>query len=208
MELCRLLDIKPYRAVVITGLGLTGYGSTAKEVKDKVIPLIGDAVGDMGATYHIIHSPTGEVADRLLLEFSNEVSQVEFEGATVQGFLKLGAKQCKIEPVFRDTSAAAPVEGKREMQLIRLLKPFSGAGKPGPGECNITDWIAGARQFMEPDVPLTDVERLRFMKNSLVKDALTLVLSGNVRTPQGLLKMISKASRATPVQTLPDEAGR
>ncbi len=88
---------------------------------------------------------------------------------------------------------AALVEGKHEMQLIRRLKPFSGAGKPGPGECNITDWIAAARQLMEPDVPRTDVERLRFMKNSLVKDALTLVISGDVRTPQGLLEMNSKA---------------
>ncbi len=60
---------------MITGLGLTNYGSTAGEVKDKLIPLIGDAVGDMGASYHIIHSPTGEVTDKLLLEFSNEVSQ-------------------------------------------------------------------------------------------------------------------------------------
>ena len=46
---------------------------------------------------------------------------------------------------------------------------------------------------LEPDVPLTDVERLRFMKNSLVKNALTLVLSGEIRTPQNLLDMIAKA---------------
>ncbi len=193
MELCRLLDIKPYRAVVITGLGLPGHGSTAKEVKEKLIPLIKDDVADNTAVYHIIHSPTGAVTDKLILEFSSENSQSNFESNAVQGFVKLIDKQCKIESVFRDTSAAAPVEGKREMQLIRRLKPFSGAGKPGPGECNITDWIAAARQLMEPDVPLTDAERLRFMKNSLVKDALTLVLSGNVKTPQELLDMISKA---------------
>ena len=73
------------------------------------------------------------------------------------------------------------------------LKPFSGSDKPGPGECNITDWIAAARQLMEPDVPLTNPERLRFMKNSLFENVLTLVLSGDVRTPQDLLDMISKA---------------
>ncbi len=193
MELCRLLNIKPYHAVVITGLDLPSKGSTAKEVTEAVIPLIKDDVGDVAANYYIIHSPTGDITDKMVLEFSNEASQRAFEDKVEQGIIKLNNKNCKVQSAYRDVPAAAPVEGKREMQLIRRLKPFSGAGKPGPGECSITDWIAAARQLMEPDVPLTDAERLRFMKNSLIKDALTLVLSGNVRTPQDLLDMISKS---------------
>ena len=85
MELCRIPNIMPYHAVVITGLGLPNYGSTAGEVKTKVIPLIGDAVGDEATKYHIIHSPTGEVTDKLLLEFSNKDSQDAFEDQVVQG---------------------------------------------------------------------------------------------------------------------------
>ena len=179
--------------MVITGLGLPSHGSTAAEVKAKVIPLVRDDVDDDAVKYHIIHSPTGEITDKLLLEFSNEGSQRDFKGKVAQGMLKLATKNCTVESVYRELPAAVPVQGKREMQLVHRLKPFSGTGKPGPGECNITDWIAAARQLMEPDVPLTDPERLRFMKNCLIKDALTLVLSGNVKTPQDLLNMISKA---------------
>ena len=57
----------------------------------------------------------------------------------------------------------------------------------------MTDWIAAAKQFMEPDVPHTNAERLRSMKNSLIKNALTLVLSEEIQTPQDLLDMIAKA---------------
>ncbi len=78
MELCRILDIKPYCAVVITAHGLSNCGSMAGEVKTKLIPLIGDAVDDEAAKYHIIHSLTGEVTDKLLLEFSNKDSQDAF----------------------------------------------------------------------------------------------------------------------------------
>ncbi len=84
MELCRILNIMPYCAVVITGLGLPNYGSTAGEVKTKVIPLIQDAVGDEAVKYHIIHSPTGEVTDK----FSNSGSKDAFEAEVVQGFMK------------------------------------------------------------------------------------------------------------------------
>ena len=81
------------------------------------------------------------------------------------------------------------MEGKCEMQLICHLKPFSGSDKPWPIECNVTDWIAAAKQLMKPDVPLTDVEGLRFMKNSFIKN----VLSGEIRTLKDLLYMIAKA---------------
>ncbi len=180
MELCRELGIMKYHAVKIIGLGLSGYGKTAAEVEDKVTPLIEDVVDDGAVKYHIIYSPKGEVTDQLLLEFSNNNSQDAFEAQIVQGMMNLGAKNCKVESVYQDKAAAAPMEGKHEMQLICQLKPFSGLDKPGPGECNVTDWIAAARQLMEPYVPLTDAGRLRFMKNSLTKNALTLVLSGEI----------------------------
>ena len=46
---------------------------------------------------------------------------------------------------------------------------------------------------MEPDVPLTQGEKLQFMKNSLTKHELTLVLSGEIGTPQDLIELIGKA---------------
>ena len=93
MELCRELGIMPYHAVKITGLCLFGYGKTATEVKDKVIPLIEDVVNDGAAKYHIIYSPKGEVTDQLLLEFSNSNSQDAFEAQIVQGMMNLGESQ-------------------------------------------------------------------------------------------------------------------
>ncbi len=148
MELCRELNILLYRAVVITGLGLPNYGSTAGEVMAKVIPLIPDAMNDEAAKYHIIHFPTGEVKDKLFLEFTSRNSQDASEAQVEQGFMKLRVKNCKVESAYQANAATVPVEGKCEMQLIRRLKPFSGSDKPGPGEWNITDWIAAARQLM------------------------------------------------------------
>ncbi len=101
MELCRILNIMPYCAVVITGLGLHNYGSTAVEVQSKVHPLIKDAVNDGATKYHIIHSPTGDVTDKLLLEFSNKGSQDVFEAEVVRGSMTLGTKNCKVKSAYQ-----------------------------------------------------------------------------------------------------------
>ncbi len=41
--------------------------------------------------------------------------------------------------------------------------------------------------------PLTHGEKPQFMKNSLIKHALALVLSGEIGTPQDLIEFIGKA---------------
>ena len=65
--------------------------------------------------------------------------------------------------------------------------------KPGPLECDVFEWVSVATKILENENSLTDMDKLKYLRNSLVKDALTTVSSGVIRNPADLIKAISAA---------------
>ena len=149
MELCRELAILLYHAVLVEGLGLFSMGTTTMDVKDKVEAKAKDTVDDVSAKYHIVHSPSGDIKDQFLVVFSKKDSQDAFMDKIVQDIKEIDGVKCKATCAYQAPVIAALLKGKCEMQLVHCLKPFSGSDKPGPGECNVTDWIEAAKQLMD-----------------------------------------------------------
>lgn len=79
---------------------------------------------------------------------------------------------------------------KKGQLFVRRLKNFSGDPKPPHHEADIHEWLLLAKEVLK-DKELTDLDKCRVIKNSLIKTALTLASSYEVKSAKELVDLIS-----------------
>lgn len=186
MDICEKYGIQPWHCVII---------------EDYIVPLMGDGwedkvkadLGDFGKVIipHPIFSVIGELEDRLLMEFDTKAAYETFrQGHKVA--VEVDGEAYDLTYVM-DAITKPEVRAQSSLktpQLIRRIKPFSGADKPAGGESSVSEWLSVANDVCDDNAELSNRDKFRLLKNSLVSSALQLVSISGVTTAIEIVDLI------------------
>ncbi len=189
MDICVAYNIAPFFCAVIDGITLP-----PKDVQDrkKTIDDLLDNIVPGGTIWKDAVSPSGQLRKQLLIVLRSIEDCHKFRGEwTDDGTIQLNdEKMYHISWVFEEKPRAV---AQPNSAFIRRIKPFSGCEKVGAGECDVFEWVAVATEIVEHEDTMAPCQKLRYLKNSLVKDALTLVATNtNIYNPVELIDLISR----------------
>ncbi len=147
---------------------------------------------------HFAYDVAGNMLDKCILEFDRtgyEKSLV-LKQSHVFSFNKIEftVTPVKLGEYLQPKQKSTEKESKVLSKYTRRFKQFSGITPPASGECSITEWVPLALDLLENDRRLEDWEKFYILRNSLTRNALTLV-STSVKhgNPRLLIKLISQS---------------
>ena len=106
--------------------------------------------------------------------------------------MKLESVYHKLKAPKQSTSVDKPDGHNRT--FTRKIKQFSGREAIGPGECGVGEWLILAQDVVDYDTKLSPQEKLDYLRNTLVGDALQLLSSclDDIQDGQQLVELISR----------------
>ena len=120
---------------------------------------------------------------------------------TDEGKLKVGLREvnaraidmsCYRHPAVPTVVVDPPAAKERiSKQYVRKIRPFSGMDKPPGSESGLQEWLMQTLDLVSDKI-LNQEEKYRLVKNSLVKDALSLVSSSRLESAESIVELISE----------------
>ena len=188
METCRAHNIPPFNCVVI--FGYTVPAPLPDDWRDATKKLIKDVFSDF--ELYLGYDPAGKPYQQLLLMFSDaQKCQVNL-AVLKDDKCVIDGKSYKVTRVDSTSIHGRPKSptASRSTSFLRRIRNFSGATKPGPGEIDIHEWMMLAYEI-EENGNFSPEDKLRWLKNSLVKAAYTLISASKVSTCAQLIDVIA-----------------
>lgn len=189
METCRAYNIPHFNCLVIDGYSVPE--PLPDDWKASTKKLLRAVFSDF--EFYLGFTPAGQPHQQLLLKFDTA-------DALQRNTKPLKDEKCVIDQktykcMFVDRSTKHHVRShspdrNRSTQFLRRLKSFSGNPKPGPGEIDIHEWLMLAYEI-EDNSNLSSEEKFRWLKNSLVKTAYTLVAASKITECSDLIELIA-----------------
>ena len=189
MEFCRDLGILPYFCILVKDFEYDVKRDLEKFVA-KDIPKV-----NVFELFKANRSPRNQ----MIIQFPDEASFDKFHDSHKDTMsLTLDGAQYTYSRVYQpEASNAQSFSEKTDTKLLRRIKNFSGSDKPSGGEIHLMEWLNIAYDLLQNDRQLSSFDKYRVLKNSLVGNALSLILTSNVSTPEALIDLISDTYGAT-----------
>ncbi len=155
------------------------------------------------AAMHMTHDIAGDRLERIILEYDTKEKYTQMFGKLDKVTVKIADQSYDMLRVMvSDFAVKDDFKSVEERQKdlkdskvipkhIRKLKNFSGITPVPAGESTCDEWVSLAQDMIDYDLHLNPVEKFYIMRNSLVKDALTLISSSTLDfNPQELVNTI------------------
>ena len=189
MEFCRDLCILPYFCILVKDFEHDVKRDLEKFIT-KDIPKV-----NVFELFKSDRSPRNQ----MIIQFPDEISFEKFHDSHKDAMsLSIDGTQYTYSLVYQpEALTAQPCSDKTDTKLLRRIKNFSGSDKPSSGEIHLMEWLNIAYDLLQNDSQLSSFDKFRVLKNSLVGNALSLILTSNVSTPEALIDLISDTFGAT-----------
>ena len=188
MELCEDYGIPPFFCVVVKEYELP-KADTVKDSIDLVSKRMSTTMNNF--VVYPIYGANGSPSNRILLEFKSREAFTEVKKLVSGGCLTVDNDLYPVEFVYETASKPRRDRSPYRKVPLRKLKLFSGAEKVAGGEIDAKEWLSQASDLIDNESELKEDEKMRILRNSLVKQALLLVSSSEVHTCKELLDLIA-----------------
>ena len=188
MDLCEDYGIPPFFCLVVQEYELPTADTVADSValiKKRIATCIDEFV------VHPIFSATGSAKNCILLQCENRKSFVSAKQLVSGGMITLHGSEYPVTEVYEHATTPRKDHSPHRKIPFRKLKLFSGMEKVGGGEVDAREWLSQANDLIENEKDLKEIEKMRILRNSLIKQALLLVSSSEVNTCRELLDLIA-----------------
>ena len=202
MSACSVYDVNPCKCYLIKNYD-TFEGETHAEILRNLHEAFKDVI--FGGELKMLYNAAGHYKTDLLLVYKASPPMARFVDSLVDGKLKLNDKllvcqsvQEAIDQEAMDKLVPVPVTQSIKIEQAdkeehRKLKPFPGTEKLQSGECHIKEWLIGAREVVDHCPSIPNTRKIQILRNSLVRNALTLVASIDITDPRLLVEMIAQS---------------
>ena len=184
MNLCEKLQLNPFVSATVD----LPLQSCTDDIKTK----LAQAAGASNA--YFTHDVTGRLVSPLLLTFETDVFNSKFSGIGKYTFNHDGHDYTAVKLNVRQKEGKKTDDNKVYSKNVRRIKPFSGADPTPSGESTMSEWVSLAQDLVDHDTHFEDSDKYYILRNTLIKDALTLVSGLECEdNPQTLITNISLA---------------
>ena len=190
--MCRSYDISPYNCMIIHGYDVPE--PIPKDWVDSIKQLLG-ALFDVELSFFVGYTPRGLAHQQLLIKFKDAAAKQKALAHVTDDTVTLDKTQYQVT-VFDDdklmnSQFAKPHSSSKSHQFLRRIKPFSGAERPAGGELDVHEWLTMAYELRDDHPDVSSGDKLKWLKNSLIKGALLLVSSSVVNDVAELIQLIA-----------------
>ena len=188
MELCEDYGIPPFFCIVVRE-----YDLPKADTVDDSIKLIAKRLTSCMKNFVIypIYGANGTPSNRILIEFKSREAFTEVKKIVSGGLITVDTDQYPVEFVYETSTKPRKDRSPYRKVPLRKLKLFSGAEKVSGGEIDAREWLSQASDLIDNEKELKEDEKMRILRNSLVKQALLLVSSSEVHNCRELLDLIA-----------------
>ena len=190
MDLCEDYGIPPFFCLVVQEYELP----KADSVKDSVALAKKQIAASIDkCIVHPLFGASGQPKNSILLQCEDRESFAIAKELICDGYIQLKDLTYPISYVYERTPTFAQKSENIPYQKVplRKLKLFSGSEKVGSGEVDAREWLSQANDLIENEKQLQEKEKMRILRNSLIKHALLLISSSEVNTCREILDLIA-----------------
>ena len=188
MDLCEDYGIPPFFCLVVKEYELPTADTVADSVK-LITKRIATNIDKF--VVHPIFGATGQAKNCILIQCEDRQSFAAAKQLVSGGVITLHGNNFPVSMVYDQACTPRKDHSPYRKVPLRKLKLFSGAEKVGGGEVDAREWLSQANDLIDNERELKEHEKMRILRNSLIKQALLLVSSSEVNTCKELLDLIA-----------------
>ena len=188
MELCEDYQIPPFYCVVVEE-----YELPKADTVDESVKLASKQIATTLQNFKLfpIYGANGAPKHSLLCQMMTKDAFTKLKQLVSGGQIDIDGISHPIKFVYDATCKSRRDHSPYRKVPLRKLKLFSGAVKLSGGEVDAHEWLSQATDLVDNEKELKEGEKMRILRNSLVKQALTLVTSSEVNTCKELMDLIA-----------------